>query len=208
QAAYLGSSLLLTGSLAASLVGLWSGLIALLICMLVLLYDKFAKHHLIFGPFVMGLCRAFNLLLGISIVPQSMVTLWPMGVIPLIFIAAITLTSRGEVIGNNRLAIFLAMFLDALVIGILLFLGTQYEIQLWTLVPFLSLWIVLNFEAKIRAILKNNPPNIVRAVKMGVISLIPLNASFAAGFGGWTFGLFVLALLPLSMLLAKRFAVT
>ena len=46
------------------------------------------------------------------------------------------------------------------------------------------------------------------AVKMGVLSLIPLNASYVAGFGHWTLGLLVLLLLPISLGLAKRFAVT
>ena len=137
-----------------------------------------------------------------------MAEVWPLCVIPLLFIAAITLTSRGEVIGNNRLAIILAMVLDLSVVGVVLFLQPKFNIELEMMIPFLVLWIALNFEAKIRASIKNNPCNIMRAVKMGVFSLIPLNASLAAGFGGWAFGLFVLALLPLSILLAKQFSVT
>ena len=137
-----------------------------------------------------------------------MSNLWYICLIPLAFIAAITLTSRGEVIGNNRLAVALAMCLDLLVLGGILYLAMLFDLQLLSLAPFLGLWFIINFEAKIRAIVKNNPPNIMRAVKRGVLSLIPLNASFAAGFDNWSFGLFVLALLPVSMLLAKRFAVT
>ena len=208
QAAVLGGALLLTGVISASIVGSLSGCIALSICALVLLYDKFAKHYLIFGPLVMGLCRACNLLLGISITPLFVDDLWPICIVPVLFIAAITLISRGEVIGNNRLSVGLAMFLDASVVGAIYILSTRYDIQLLALIPFLTVWIFLNFEAKIRAIIKNNPSNIMRAVKMGVISLIPLNASLSAGFGGWAFGLVVLALLPLSMFLAARFAVT
>ena len=52
------------------------------------------------------------------------------------------------------------------------------------------------------------PENIKKAVKMGVLSIIPLNASYAAGFGGWEIGIFVLFLLPILILLAKKFAVT
>jgi len=40
------------------------------------------------------------------------------------------------------------------------------------------------------------------------VGLIPLNAALAAGFGGWLYGLLVLALLPISMGLGRVFAVT
>jgi 4-hydroxybenzoate polyprenyltransferase len=43
---------------------------------------------------------------------------------------------------------------------------------------------------------------------MGVLSLIPLNASYVAGFSNWKYGLAVLCLLPVSILLAKKFSVT
>jgi hypothetical protein len=51
-------------------------------------------------------------------------------------------------------------------------------------------------------------PLIGKAVKAGVISLIVMNASWCVAFGLWPVALAVLALLPLSMLLAKVFAVT
>jgi 4-hydroxybenzoate polyprenyltransferase len=47
-----------------------------------------------------------------------------------------------------------------------------------------------------------------KAVKAGVISLIILNATMASVFAGWQFGLIVLILLPVSLWLAKKFAVT
>jgi len=46
------------------------------------------------------------------------------------------------------------------------------------------------------------------AVKAGVMALILLDATVAAGFAGWWYGLLVLALFPLSRWLAGRFAVT
>ena len=67
----------------------------------------------------------------------------------------------------------------------------------------------MNAIAKIRAIRFNTPGNIQLAVKMGVLSLIPLDASLAAGFShSLLTGLLVLLLLPGSLFLAKRFAVT
>ena len=208
QATTLGIVLLLIGIISASFVSASSAVIAISIVICALVYDKYAKHYQFFGPLMMGLCRAGNLLLGISIISSSLIIFWPMGFLPLIFIAAITLTSQGETIGNNKLAVFIAFMMDMLVVVILIYLGTKNILNLWTLLPFLGLWMILNFQAKGKAFLHNQPQNIMRAVKMGVISLIPLNASYAAGFGDWIFGLCVLSLLPLSMLLAKKFAVT
>lgn len=51
-------------------------------------------------------------------------------------------------------------------------------------------------------------PLIGKAVKAGVLSLIVMNASWCMAFGLWPVALAVLALLPLSILLARVFAVT
>ncbi|MGF1558237.1 MAG: ubiquinone biosynthesis protein UbiA, partial [Flavobacteriaceae bacterium] len=54
----------------------------------------------------------------------------------------------------------------------------------------------------------NSPGNIKKAVVAGVLSLIVLDASLAAGFSFWWYGLLMLLLLPLSVFLSKLFAVT
>jgi 4-hydroxybenzoate polyprenyltransferase len=51
-------------------------------------------------------------------------------------------------------------------------------------------------------------PLIGKAVKAGVISLIVMNASWAAAFGNMYLALIILLLLPLSLWLARAFAVT
>ncbi|MFD2143929.1 hypothetical protein [Mucilaginibacter antarcticus] len=51
-------------------------------------------------------------------------------------------------------------------------------------------------------------PNIGKAVKAGVISLILMDAAWAAAFGSMWAGMFIACLLPLSMWFAKAFAVT
>jgi 4-hydroxybenzoate polyprenyltransferase len=50
--------------------------------------------------------------------------------------------------------------------------------------------------------------NIGKAVKSGVIGLILLNASWAAAFGSPWLALLIILLLPLSLYLAKKFAIT
>src|SRR5690606_30116896 len=105
NAAAMAGLLLLIGVLAAWQVSFLSGVIAIIIALLAVLYDAWGKHQLIFGPINMGLCRSGNLLLGISTVPIMVAELWYLGLIPLVYIAAITMISRGEVHGKNKKAL-------------------------------------------------------------------------------------------------------
>ena len=204
----LGGLLLLGGIGFAAVAGPGSMAIALAIAVLVLVYDARAKHHAVFGPLVMGTCRGGNLLLGVSLSMAALHAYWWLGVLPVVFIAAITLTSRGEVGGQNRASVQLALTLDMLVAVGLFALHRFTVAELPPALPFLLLWLGMNGRAKLVAITDNRPATIRTAVKTGVLSLIPLNACLAAGFMGWEAGLLVLALLPVSYALARLFAVT
>ena len=157
----------------------------------------------------MGICRGLNLLLGMSIVPLITLGNLPfLALMPVVFIAAVTLTSRGEVSGNNRSSVFFALCLDLVIAATLVWLGYRGILELKVVIPFVALWFLMNFYAKVRAIMNNEPRLVMLAVKTGVLSLIPLNASYVAGFGHWVYALAVLALLPLAILLSRKFSVT
>ena len=204
-----GITLFISGILFSFLVQFQSGIIAILTSLMALIYDRYTKDYLIVGSLNMGFCRGLNLILGMSILPGIIYSnlIW-ICIIPIIFIAAITLTSKGEVLGNNKSAIFMALILDLIVTGIILGIAILGWLDIWMAGPFILFWIGMNVKAKLKAIVKNNPEFIKMAVKMGVLSLIPLNASFVAGFGHWILGLYTLLLLPISVELAKRFSVT
>lgn len=208
NAILLALSLYIVGVVFAYMASPASGIIAVVISILATVYDKWAKHHIFFGPLVMGACRGLNLLLGMSFIAEELSAFWPMTILPVIFIGAVTLTSRGEVIGNNRRAIALAMLLDAVVVFLLVRLGAGRSIDLGSFLPFIMLWWGMNLYAKIKACRINQPRYIMRAVKTGVLSLIPLNACYAAGFSSWVMGMIILCLLPVSIFLSKYFAVT
>ncbi|MBX2871347.1 MAG: UbiA-like protein EboC [Saprospiraceae bacterium] len=204
-----GSLLLLIGIAAASVVSAVSGAIAFAIAILALTYDKFSKHIQVLGPLNMGLCRAGNLMLGVSIIPAALADHWWLGIIPVLFISAVTLTSQKEAEGNNKGSIAVAMVFDFIILIILGVLGNRAGFNLGIAAIFVAIWFLMNATAKYKAIQDNIPKNIMNAVRMGVLSLIPLDAALAAGFSGkiWL-GFLVLLLLPLSIALAKKFAVT
>ncbi|WP_135466087.1 UbiA-like protein EboC [Crenalkalicoccus roseus] len=207
-AALLGAGLLAGGTLAAFQASAASGALALGIVLAVLLYDGWAKHRPLLGPATMGLCRGLNLLLGVSAAPAALGGLWLLALLPLAYIAAITAVSRGEVHGGRRGTGWLAMALLGLVLAALLGLGLRPDYVALAALPFAALlaWRVLPpFLAAAR---EPAPARIGAAVKAGVLSLIVLDAALAAGFAGPLYGIAVLALLPVSLVLARAFAVT
>lgn len=199
--------LLAAGIGAAFMVSLPSGIIAATVASLAVLYDIWGKHQSWFGPINMGLCRGGNLLLGASAVPAALGNVWLLGLIPVVYIAAVTTVSRGEVHGGNRPALAGGAVLYVAVLATLAGLAVITPGG-WQSTPFALLLAALVFPPLARAWKTLEPRLVGKAVKAGVLSLIVLNSALASIFAGWQYGIMVLALLPLSLWLARTFAVT
>lgn len=201
-------ALLAFGVITAAQVNWIAAALALAVAVLAVGYDYWGKHQRILGPVNMGLCRSGNLLLGISVAPEVLEKIWPIAVIPLIYVAAITIVSRGEVHGKNRSALYLggAMY-GSIVVAVFAMAYIQGPRYLHVL-PFLALLGYMIFPPLLKAIQTEEPKFIGKSVKAAVISLIIVNAAIAAAFSGWPVGIIVLLLLPVSLWLAKKFAVT
>lgn len=207
EATALGIILLGMGLLAAFAFSARSGLIAFLILLFALVYNKFGKHHPFLGPLNMGICRGLNLILGISILMISLQSFYFLGLAPLVYIFSITMISQGEVHGSDRTKLYTGALLYLLVIGSILyaaFLQDQMIFAVFFLVGFA--WMI--FKPLFGAIKNPIGKNIGKAVKAGVISLILMDAAWAAAYGQIYFAFLIALLLPLSLWLAKRFAVT
>ena len=207
-ATLLGSALLVMGVLAAAQVSLVSAALATAVAIAALIYDAFGKHQSWLGPLNMGLCRGGNWLLGVSILPAMLAERWFIAVIPIIYIAAVTAISQGEVEGGKRQTGIVAIALVLIVLTSILGLTSLASYRWLAALPFATLFAGLVLPAFFRATQDPSAVTIRKAVKSGVLALIVLDAAIAAGFAGWPFGLLVLALLPISMTLARLFAVT
>ena len=204
----LGTGLLLMGIGAAAMVSSLSAILATSVAITALLYDKYGKHRTFLGPLNMGACRGGNLLLGVSAVPAVVSDRWYLALIPIIYIAAITAISQGEVYGGKKITGIVAIALIGLVIGNIVGLGWLPEYTLLVTLPFLTLFTASVLPPFVKAAITPNPELIQTAVQAGVLSLIILDATIAAGFSNWIYGLLLLALLPVSRFLARLFAVT
>jgi 4-hydroxybenzoate polyprenyltransferase len=206
-----GTLLLLTGIIAAANIhaDIFSVSTALSITIAVsaLVYDKWCKHHFIAGPLTMGLCRGLNLLLGVSIIPAAVSTYWFLSLVPITYIAAITMISRGEVHGGNKRNLYFAICLYTLVIVTLWIFSIAQMHWQTAMLPIIGFALMI-MPPLIKAIKQPKGVLIGKAVKAGVIALILMNASWAAASGQVYLACVIILLLPVSILLAKLFAVT
>ena len=118
------------------------------------------------------------------------------------------MVSQGEVHGKNKRNIVFAAFLYAMVVILLIFfnsatIGLTVMSYLFTGVFVLTIGVPL-----FNAYQNNTPANIKKAVKAGVISIVLLDAAIAVPFSNILVGLCILLLFPISILLARVFAVT
>lgn len=208
EASILGSLLFLIAVVSAFQVNTTALVLATGILIFAFLYDAWAKHSAILGPLFMGICRGGNLLLGGSLLPVALMDIWFIAFIPVLYISAITLISRGEVEGGSRTHGIIAFVLILIVISAVPMLSLFLEFSILTSLPFLLLFAWMVVPAFWIASQTLQAGNIRKAVKRGVVSLVIFNSVLAAGFAGWIPGLIVLFLFPLSLGVAKLFAVT
>jgi 4-hydroxybenzoate polyprenyltransferase len=208
QAAFwLAGGLLASGVAAAFAASRPSGLLAAVIAACVVLYDAWGKHRTVCGPINMGACRGLNLLLGVSAAPALVARHWSLALIPLLYVAAITALSRGEVHGGQRTA-------GAVALGLLMVTLIALGMLAWApdfsglAALALLLFAAVVVPAFARAYRTPQPLVVRAAVKTGVLGIVILDAAIAAGYAGWVYGLAVLALLFLAMRAARAFAVT
>lgn len=203
------ASLLLLGGIACAFqVNLVAGCLAMAVACCALLYDYWGKHQQVIGPVNMGICRSGNLLLGTSVVPMLLDRNWFLVFLPLVYVAAITIISRGEVHGKNRNALFLGAGMYTSIFVSIFILAFEKSPGYLQILPFLAFLGYRLFPPLVRAIRTQKPEYIGKSVKAAVLSLIVVNASIATAYSGWPIGLVILLLLPISLRLAKKFAVT
>ena len=207
SAALFGGLLLLAGVALSAANSLFSGLLGLLIAAACILYDGWAKPHAFFGPLIMGLCRGLNLLLGMSLLSFTPLNIQTLAIVPLLYIAAVTLISRGEVHGGNQWALLLAIFIYSLVIVVIVFTGISMHNRIPVLI-FVVLFAAFIYPPLWSACKDPGAEKIGRAVKAGVLGLILMDAAWVAAGAGWLWAVPTALLLPLSILVARRFAVT
>lgn len=206
-ASLLGTSLLSVGIASALVASPVSCLLAVSIAVSAVMYDSWGKHQPGIAALNMGLCRGLNMLLGVSAVSSVLAQRWWIAAIPVLFVAAITTVSAGEVRGGDRRSAALALALMALVVVALLSLFLVAP-KSWAVLPFAAAFAWRVVPPFVRVYLLPDAERSRTAVRTGVLNLIVLDSAIAAAFGGLLFGAVVVVLLAVAALLARLFAVT
>jgi 4-hydroxybenzoate polyprenyltransferase len=208
RAAALGGTLLVAG-IAAAARATWAALaVASALAALVVLYDARLKRHPIAGPLNMGLCRGLNLLLGIAAVPAALSAGWPIALISVVYIAAVTTVSRGEVHGGKTgAATFALISLSGVLVALTAIALSAHDGRFAALVLIAGLG--YRILPPFRQVLKDpRPPVIRQAVKAGVLSLVLVDAAISAAYAGPLYAAAVLGTALVAGSLARFFSVT
>ena len=209
SAAMLGGALLAAGAAAAAQATLAAALIAIALAALIVLYDARLKRYSIAGPLNMGLCRGLNLLLGVAAVPAALAGRWPIALIAVVYIAAVTVVSRGEVHGGRRgAATFALISLSGVLVALLMVGGRGRGIGQFVVLALLAVLAYRVLPPFWRVRNDPSPAVISRAVRAGVLSLVLVDAAISVAYAGPVYGAAVLATALVAGSLARLFAVT
>ncbi len=162
------------------------------------------------APPVMGLCRAFNLLLGMygleTLLPLPAVR--PMGVMWL-YVASVTFFARKEARGGSRFRLLLGTAgIGAAVLGLWSFRWYGYNARYADYRYLAAAMLAAVCYLGVSAFLRPSPQRIQRAVKSFVMGIILLDACISWVSTGALAGLGVAALLIPCVLLARTMRVT
>lgn len=202
---YLEIAALLGVAAASVLVQLWLPMmVAWLLWTAIRWYNSPLKRTMA-GPVLMGSCRALNGLLGMSLVG------FEMGAIPIVlavglYVVGVTVYARDEALTPQRSQLAWGGLISLLGLA---WLGSHSAVSesIHTKpIAIMSAWIAVALMATrgmAAAILQPTPRNIGRGVGIAIQGLVIIDATLAALYAGPMAGLAILALLPVTMLLAR-----
>ena len=189
-----------------------SGVVAALLAACVLLYDGWLKRTPI-GPLGMGLCRFFNVLLGMSVASAAAGLLFGYSqrhLLPAagigVYITGVTIFAKGEAGQSSVRMLIAGMVVMAAGVGLLGW-GGQYvgrvEVSVQTFWLLLAVLLAILFRRCLAAVFDPSPRNVQSAVKNGIVTLVLLDAAVALAAADPAYALAIVALLAPMMLLGR-----
>ena len=196
----------------------WRGAVtatALVVC--IVLYDAVVKKTAI-APWLMGGCRFFNILMGMSIAPTgNNQQMYLLGYHPVellvaasigIYIVGVTWFARTEAKASNRNMLIFGFSLMVVGIAMLLPFPEMYASELFfrNNIVWPMLLLLLTFTVARRCVIaigSLEPKAVQVAVKQSILSLILIDAAICLAVGGLVAGIAVVALLAPTLSLGK-----
>lgn len=194
--------LILCGLIGAALLSMQMLRVAVLLTILIVVYNAFAKEVFLLGPLFMGLCRGLNLLLGAAasnacFLSETRILIPVFGMV--LFIAAVTFVSRKEA-QKKKAGIEAWAPLVSLVIFYPIFFAMNSETDRFALVCAL-----LIAGCCVRAARRAQTESIPPAVGLMICALPLFQASLISGLCSLFVPLMLILLMPAALLLGKKF---
>ncbi|GMV96019.1 MAG: hypothetical protein AMXMBFR83_03880 [Phycisphaerae bacterium] len=201
-----GSGLLILGQVLASALETATGGVGLLLVAAILLYDVLLKEIPI-APAIMGLCRALNLVLGMTVATGegSSAPAAYLAVVMGLYVLGITVFARHEAGLARKDQLLLGAAFTAAAMAMLASVVPLFRERGPS--PLGLIWLGLLAAAlgyrMARAILRPAPARIQAGVKLGVLGIILLDATLVGFFRGLGLSLLVAVLLVPAVWLGK-----
>ncbi len=208
EALYLGAFLFLTALLCTMFVNLTGLCVSVIIIVLVMGYNAWTKTIPAIGTFNMGLCRFFNLMLGLSIIPASIFTYWMFPLILMIYVMLITTLSKQEVKGESRWKIITVIIFFITLVFYTGSLSVNGILPNHAMHGLLFVFALIVLWPISMAVINPGPNNLQSLIKTMVISIIILDACFVIGATNGLHALVVLALLIPAFTISRFLYVT
>ena len=198
----------------ATLVGIPSVLLAVILLITIIAYDCWLKNNFL-GYFAIALARVINVVLGYSagitllISNQNEITRLSVILIStFLYVTAISYISRKEVESSPKKSNFqISIVLLSLIPAILTFF-TLSGVFKWDLFLSLIIFIGMLIKSLVGKYGSPNPEVAKKIVRNLVLSIIILDSTFLSGTLGFAYGLSLLVLLIPAVILSRRFYVT
>ena len=231
QATIAGWTFLLLGVILAAVAGYLPGnnptwlpaAIALALAAAIVAYDGPLKATPV-APAAMGGCRVLSFLLGASpvITVTEGVPVIPRFILGIafgfgVYVMGITTLARDEATGGHRVNLrtgFIVMVIGAIMLAMSPGLASLDERRRWVIdsgVPFIALIGMIVMPVLIRAFRVQFQPSaaqIGNTIRISILTIIPLSASFALLGGGPAAGLAVFGLVVPAIFLSQKLRVT
>ncbi len=168
-----------------------------------------------FGPVVMGACRFFNILMGMSIASVASGPAWSLGFEPGhwiiaagigLYVVGITHFARDEASGKEHRDMIVGiaiMILGFVTLGLLPVVGPELQVEnhIWWIVLGLTCLSIL--RRCVTAAVSPSPAKIQGAVKQCLVAIIVIDALIVLAMIGPMFGMAIFALLAPTLLLGR-----
>ncbi|MGL4512765.1 MAG: UbiA family prenyltransferase [Lacipirellulaceae bacterium] len=211
-AAWLAACLLGLGVCSAGFVswlapGSAPGWVAIALLCAIAAYNSPLKHTLV-GPPLMGCCRALNGVLGMAIVPLDPAAVAAVAPGVLLYVAGLTLFARDEARVPRRPRLVLGLVISLLGLYTLSALPWERVAELARLHPgaWFRGWAIaalLAVRGMVAGVSRPTRRNVGRGVGIGIQGLVVIDALLGCLYAGPVAGLAILALLPLTIGLAR-----